>query len=168
MQGRSLLPAPDGISLMFFRPWARRPLAALPVILALVSPELALAQAVQISGAWARATAPQQQEGAVYMSLTSPAGDRLTAVACPEAAGAMLHETMEHGGMSSMQDMDGIDLPPGQTVRLAPRGMHIMLVGLKQKLKPGDRIDVELTFSKAGHETVRVPVQPIGAAGPPG
>jgi copper(I)-binding protein len=127
---------------MFFRPGARRPLAALPVILALVSPELALAQAVQISGAWARATAPQQQEGAVYMSLTSPAGDRLTAVACPEAA--------------------------GQTVRLAPRGMHIMLMGLKQKLKPGDRIDVELTFSKAGHETVRVPVQPIGAAGPPG
>jgi copper(I)-binding protein len=80
----------------------------------------------------------------------------------------MLHSTTEHGGMSGMQDMDGLDLPAGKRVALAPHGMHLMLMGLKHPLVAGGKIDIELDFTNAGRVHVTVPVQPLAASGPPG
>jgi copper(I)-binding protein len=123
---------------------------------------------VSVSGAWARATAPGQTDGVAYMVLESAAGDRLTGAASPGADMAMLHSTTQQGGMSGMQDMDGLDLPAGQNVALAPHGLHLMLMGLKHPLKAGDKLELELDFAKAGKVHVSVPVQPLAASGPPG
>jgi copper(I)-binding protein len=147
--------------------FSANPLYRLIVAAALVAPATAQASQVEITGAWSRATAPQQNEGVVYLSMTSPAGDMLTGASSPDAAGAMLHKTTEMGGMSGMTDMDAIALPAGKTVSLSPHGMHIMLMGLKHPLVAGDRISLSLDFAKAGRETVSVPVQPIGAEGAP-
>jgi copper(I)-binding protein len=129
---------------------------------------LPAAAAVQVSGAWARATAPGQDEGAVYLSVTSTTADRLTAVSSPDAGMAMLHETTQMGGMSSMQDMDGVALPPGKTVTFAPHGMHIMLMDLKHPLTAGSVIGIDLTFEKAGTVHAQVPVEKTTATGPQG
>jgi len=129
---------------------------------------LPAAAAVQVSGAWARATAPGQDEGAVYLSMTSPAADRLTGVSSPDAGMAMLHITTQTGGMSGMQDMDGVSLPPGKTVTFAPHGMHIMLMDLKHPLTAGSVIGVDLTFQKAGTVHAQVKVEKITATGPQG
>ncbi len=123
---------------------------------------------VSISGAWARATAPGQTDGVAYLTLSSAAGDRLTGAESPDAEMAMLHDTTQQGGMSGMQDMDGLDLPAGQKVALVPHGMHLMLMGLKHPLVTGEKLDLELDFAKAGKVHVTVPVQPLGASGPPG
>jgi len=123
---------------------------------------------VSVSGAWARATAPGQTDGVAYMTLESKAADRLTGAASPDADMAMLHSTTQQGDMSGMQDMDGLDMPAGQKVTLAPHGMHLMLMGLKHPLVAGEKLDLELDFAKAGKLHVTVPVQPLGASGPPG
>jgi copper(I)-binding protein len=129
---------------------------------------VAWAQApVSVSGAWARASAPGQTDGAVYLSLYSAAGDTLTGADTPAADMAMLHSTTSKGGMSGMQDMDSLPLPPGKMVTLAPHGMHLMLMGLKKPLKAGQSVDVDLTFAKSGKMHLSVPVQPLSAAGPP-
>ncbi len=128
----------------------------------------AWAQAVQVRGAWARATAPGQDTGVVYLSMTSPVADRLVAVSSPDAGMAMLHATTESGGMSGMTDVDGVAVPAGGTVKLVPHGMHVMLMDLKHGLVAGTEIGLDLKFAKAGVLHVHVPVQPIGAAGPPG
>ncbi len=140
-------------------------LAAASVLLAAATPA---APSVQVSGAWARATAPLQDEAAVYFALASPAGDTLTAVASDDAAGAMLHRSTVRGGMAGMADMDDLALPAGRTVRLEPRGMHVMLTGLKHGLRAGDHVGLTLHFAHAGIVHVSVPVLPIGSAGPPG
>ncbi len=142
----------------------RLPSIALAVLLA--AGAAYAAPPVAVSGAWARATAPMQDEGAVYLSLTSEAGDRLVSVSTPDASGAMLHRTTSGNGMSGMADMDDLDLPAGRTVRLEPRGMHVMLMGLKHPLVAGGVLDMALVFAKAGTVRVRVPVVPIGASGP--
>jgi copper(I)-binding protein len=123
---------------------------------------------VSVSGAWARATAPGQMDGVAYMTLASAAGDRLTGAVSPDAGMAMLHSTTQQGGMSGMQDVDGLDLPAGQEVALAPHGLHLMLMGLKHPLVAGEKLELELDFAKAGKMHVTVPVQPLGASGPPG
>jgi copper(I)-binding protein len=53
-------------------------------------------------------------------------------------------------------------------VALAPGALHIMLMGLKHPLVAGSAVALDLTFTHAGVVHVRVPVQPIGASGPPG
>jgi copper(I)-binding protein len=124
------------------------------------------AASVQASGAWARATAPGQTDGVVYMVLNSGVDDRLIAAATDAAGMAMLHSTRQLGGMSGMADMDGLDLPAHKDVALAPHGMHLMLMGLKHPLVAGEKLDLELDFAKAGRMHVMVPVLPLGASGP--
>jgi copper(I)-binding protein len=121
---------------------------------------------VEVSGAWARATLPHQNEGVAYLTLRSAGGDTLTGVDSPQAGMAMLHQTTQAGGMSSMSDVDSVALPPGQAVALAPGGTHIMLMDLKQPLKPGDTLHLTLSFAHGGKQDVAVPVRPVGASGP--
>lgn len=54
---------------------------------------------------------------------------------------------------------DGVAVAPGTTVKFAPGGYHIMLMGLKQPLKAGDRFPLTLKFAKAGSVTVDVQVE---------
>ena len=45
---------------------------------------------------------------------------------------------------------EGLPIPAGATVELAPGGLHMMFMELKQPLLAGDQIKVKLTFEKAG------------------
>jgi copper(I)-binding protein len=63
-----------------------------------------------------------------------------------------------------MRAIKGIDLKPGATVELQPGGYHVMLEDLKQPLKLGDQIPVQLTFEKAGTVDIKVHVEAMGAA----
>jgi copper(I)-binding protein len=123
---------------------------------------------VVVAGAWARATAPHQDTGVVYLSLTAPHGDTLTDISTPDAGMGMLHRTTHQGGMSGMADVESLALPPGRTVTFSPGALHIMLMELKHPLVAGSAVSLNLTFAHAGVVHVQVPVQPIGASGPPG
>lgn len=136
------------------------------IISLLITPAFAQSP-VAVHDAWARATAPGQTTGAVYMSLTSPAGDTLTGVSSPDAGAAMLHKTTQMNGMSDMSDMDNLPLPAGKKVTLAPQAMHVMLMDLKHPLVAGQNVEVDLTFAKSPGIQVKAPVQPIAASAPP-
>ena len=85
----------------------------------------ALAQTggVEIKDAWARATPGGAENGAAYLTLQSPAGDRLTGVTSPAAKVTQLHEMTNDGGVMKMHEVSAIDLPPGQPVTLKPGGV---------------------------------------------
>jgi copper(I)-binding protein len=63
------------------------------------------------------------------------------------------------GGEMTMREVDGIDIPAGETVALKPGGYHIMLLDLAEPLKEGSAFDVELEFENAGSRTVEVTVR---------
>lgn len=118
-------------------------------------------------GAWARATAPHQDVGAAYFTLTSPAADRLVSVTSPDADMAMLHSESVQGGVMRMRAQpDGIAVAPGAPARLAPGGEHVMLTGLHHPLVAGQSITLHLGFRSGAALDLAVPVRPLGASGP--
>ncbi len=101
------------------------------------------------------------------MTLTSPADDRLMGASSPAAGRAEVHEmTMDGQVMRMREQKDGIALPAGKPVALAPSGYHIMLMDLHEPLVAGQTITVQLRFQHAPPMDLDVRVAPIGAQGP--
>jgi len=126
----------------------------------------AAAAPVSITGAWARASLPHQENTAAYMTLLSAGGDTLTGVDSADAGMVMLHQTTSKGGMSDMSDMESLALPAGKAVALAPGGMHLMVMDVKHPLAAGEKLQLVLHFTHAGDVTATVPVLAATATGP--
>jgi periplasmic copper chaperone A len=125
------------------RPFLRLALAASTWL-----PAAAAAQPVTVNDAWVRAPAPGQKVAAAYMELTSRVNLSLVAVASPAAAAVELHNTAVEGGVMKMRPVGRIELPAGKAVKLAPGGLHAMLVDLKRPLKAGDKVQLTLTVQR--------------------
>lgn len=110
---------------------------------------VARAQPVTVEDAWVRAPAPGQKVAGAYLEIVSRTPLALTGVASASAATAELHSTSMEGGVMRMRPVARIELPAGKVVKLAPGGLHIMLVNLRQPLKPGDRVPLTLTVQGA-------------------
>jgi len=134
--------------------------------LMVASASLAQSTDIQITNAWARATPGGAQAAAAYVTIESPAGDRLTAVSTPAAQKADIHSMTNDNGVMKMRPVDGLDLPAGQAVALKPGGYHIMLTGLAKPLEEGQSFPLTLDFAKAGARQVTVTVEKVGSMGP--
>jgi copper(I)-binding protein len=124
---------------------------------------------VMVSGAFARASAtPAAKAGAVYFTIRNEGetADKLTAVTTDAARTAMLHDNVEENGVVGMRHLDALPVASKETVTLSPKGLHVMLMGLKAPLKKGERLVLTLTFEKAGKIEVDVPVGSVAANGP--
>jgi periplasmic copper chaperone A len=123
---------------------------------------------VEVKDAWARATPGKAENGAAYLTIVSPAADRLVSVSTPVAKKAELHTMTTEGGVMKMRPLAGIDVAPGQPVTLKPGGAHIMLMGLNRPLQAGQSFPLTLSFEKAGQREVTVAIEKPGAMGPGG
>jgi len=132
--------------------YMRHALAAAGAALFLAATASAAERSIAIEGAWARPTPPGAPTGAGYLTIRNhgPA-DRLVAVASPVASRVEVHEMTMEGTIMHMHPLpDGVAVPAGGTVTLAPRGAHLMMIGLKQPLKEGETVPVTLRFQRAG------------------
>lgn len=105
-----------------------------------------------------RATAPGMTATGGYLTIHNDMdkADRLVGVSADFAAKAEIHTMANENGVMKMRPLpDGIEIPAGGMVELAPGGMHLMLMGLKQTLEAGQMLEVELTF--ASGRTLRLP-----------
>lgn len=134
---------------------------------------------IEITGAWARVSPMMVDAGAAYMEITAGEADRLLSVSVDPsvAESAELHETVAVEDEMSSDDMnsddsmdgdqamtmrelaDGLELPAGESVALAPGGYHIMLLGLAEPLVEGETFGLVLDFEKAETRTVAVEVR---------
>ena len=123
---------------------------------------------IQVTDAFARA-AQAGGVGGVFLTIinTGPA-DRLTGAASPAAGKVGLHESANDQGVMKMRPVDGLDVPAGGTVKLAPGGYHVMLMGLKQELTAGGQLPVTLSFQQAGKVEINAIVVKPGAGAPAG
>ncbi len=120
---------------------------------------------LSITQPWTRATPPRAPGGA-YLTISNGGSeaDRLVSVASPRAAKAELHEMKIDGGVMTMRPLaDGIDIPPGQSVVLAPGGLHIMMMKLNAPIMKGEAVSITLIFERAGEITMDFPAAQIGA-----
>lgn len=136
----------------------KRTLQGAAAMLLLAVTGLAAADAVSVEHAWARATRPGQTVGAAYMDLTSQRGARLLAAESPEAGAVEIHSMRMQDGVMEMRMLQQLPLPPGERVRLAPGGLHLMLFDLKRPLREGEQITLTLTLEDHQGQRQRLPL----------
>ncbi len=120
---------------------------------------------------WSRATAPSQKVGAVFMEIKSSTGktDRLIGASSPDADITELHGHIREGDIMRMRRVEGgIEVPAKGSVKLAPGGFHVMLIGLKAPLFEETTIPLTLTFEHAGPVEIEAVVESAGSSGSSG
>lgn len=127
----------------------------------------------RIQDAWARSMiVTPQDEGdtggfntAVYLRIqnTGSSVDHLVEGETPVAKGIELHQSVLAGEVVRMRRVEKLTLPPGELVELRPGGLHLMLLGLRTSLNPGDTFPLTLRFQVAAPSVLRVPV--VGPGG---
>jgi copper(I)-binding protein len=87
--------------------------------------------------------------GAGFLTLANggPQADALVAIETPAAARVEIHQSSMAGGVSRMAKVGQVAVPAGSRVVFAPGGYHLMLMGLKTPLKPGQTFPATLTFA---------------------
>ncbi|WP_025780502.1 copper chaperone PCu(A)C [Brevibacterium sp. VCM10] len=114
------------------------------------------AEALSLDGAWVKAA--DDGMTAVFGELKNNTDRDITLVEAKYADAKMvqLHETEGDGsgGMSMQEKKGGFTIPAGESLDLEPGGDHIMIMGLKKAIKPGEQISLDLVT--ADGDTVEV------------
>jgi periplasmic copper chaperone A len=136
---------------------------ALALFLALAA-GLARADDLTISHAWVRLL-PAGVPAAGYFTAHNAGSKpvRIVGASSPACGMVMLHQTVARNGQTSMEAIDGADVPAGGDLAFAPGGYHLMLMQPKPGLKPGGQIIVTLELS--GGRKLAVPFQLKGPKG---
>jgi copper(I)-binding protein len=106
-------------------------------------------------------TAKTAQTGGGFLTITNNGhvADKLMAVAA-DFPRVEIHTTEMDGDVARMMRVDGVIVPPGETVTFMPGGLHIMFMGLGgDPFEVGEEIPATLTFENAGSVAVRFTVE---------
>ncbi|AOS96780.1 hypothetical protein AUP74_01321 [Microbulbifer aggregans] len=139
-------------------------LIAAALLLATAGVTFAQGTALEIGG-FVRETLPGLSTSAAYLELKNHAreGRSLTGVEIAQSAQALasLHTTVERDGISRMRPVEALAIPAGQSVKMAPGGLHVMLEGVK--LRAGDNLSLRLLFANGEIREVVLPVRGLQA-----
>lgn len=122
-----------------------------------------------ISGAFSRAMLPNAEVAGGYLTIVNGGGDNDVLVgATSEAAETIqLHQMKMEGDVMKMSAVpDGVAIGAGETVVLAPGGLHLMFMGIGKPFKEGECVEVALSFERAGEVPVTLSIGGIAADGP--
>lgn len=138
------------------------------LIFSLLVPTSLHAADVEVTNAWARATAGAGTTGAVYLTVVNHGADNaIIRALSPVAERAGLHGHEMDGDVIRMRPVESVDLPSGATVTFAPGGLHVMLMGLTTPLDEGAWFTLSLELANGDVASTTVMVAGVGAMGPP-
>ncbi len=143
----------------------RTTLFALPMVFGLAGGALAgsASDMVDVNAPYVRAVPPGQPNSAAFMMLKNRDAQAHAVVnASSDVAKVVeLHTHIHEGGMMKMRRIDKIDVPANGMAELKPGGLHVMLIGLKRELAPGQKVAVTLEYEDGSTETVEAPVRKV-------
>jgi periplasmic copper chaperone A len=110
---------------------------------------------------WAPPSLAGARNGAAYLTLMNHGSEpeRLLAISTPVAEAAEIHREEMTDGIMRMRPAGPLSLAPGESVTLAPGGLHVMLLRLKRPLTPGESFPLTLSFDHGGAMTVDATVE---------
>jgi copper(I)-binding protein len=114
----------------------------------LISPPGFAEQDLTLSGAWIRYL-PGSGPMAGYFTLSNGSDQPISIVAASSPAFEQidLHETVERGGETSMQSVEGgVTVAAKDSITFRPGGYHLMLMQRQTAINIGDVIDITLSF----------------------
>ena len=123
-----------------------------------------------VSGVWVRPA--QLLEGdsvavtsAAYFRVDVGEPDRLLRASSDVAVAVEIHLTTREDGVARMRPASPAELAvsPGAPLILSPGGLHVMLLGVRRSLEPGDTVALVLEFDGGA----RIPVSAEVRSSPP-
>ncbi|WP_340151962.1 copper chaperone PCu(A)C [uncultured Sneathiella sp.] len=117
---------------------------------------------------WARASIGMSRPAAAYVTIRNEGQttDILTGIETTVSAMPEVHRMEMKNGVASMGPAGPVEIPANGSVKLAPGGLHVMLMKLQQPLRKGDQFSMTLIFKDAGRVDISVPIYSVGASGP--
>ncbi len=110
---------------------------------------------------WIQAVPPTVSDTAAFMTLTNSGKTPLRLVGASTPVAAMVHPmvtTAKGAGshaMMGMENTSALEVPAGGALVLAPGGNHLMIMGLKRELKPGESVPLTLMI-EPGNRQIQV------------
>ena len=124
---------------------------------------------IVVTQAWSRATPGGSKVAGGYLTIENKgsAPDRLLSASTDAARKIEIHEMAVNDGVMTMRPVGGgLPIEAGRTVKFAPGGLHLMIIGLSAPLGQGDKVPIRLKFENAGEITVSFDVRAMGAPVP--
>lgn len=116
---------------------------------------------LRIENAWVKLAPPGARANAAYVQLYNNSDapiviQSLSATCCAEL---MLHRTRYENDKAIMEHLDQLTVPAQGNVKLAPGGLHIMLLNARKPLQLGEQIELHLYFANGQQQTIHLPVK---------
>lgn len=112
------------------------------------------AAGLEISGAFTRAMLPGARSAGGYMHVTNTGTepDKLLGATTDASQLVRVHASELEGDVMKMSNVeDGLEIPAGGSIELAPGGgHHLMFMGVGTPFKQGECVEVTLQFEHAG------------------
>lgn len=137
-----------------------RTLQRMAALAALVFASTVAQAGVDVRDGYVRAPVPGQNMAAAFMVISNN-GDKplqLVAVKSDVAAELELHGHTNDNGIMRMRKVDSVPVPARGEVRLAPGGLHLMLIGLRKTLVEKQQVAFTLVFADGSEARVEMPV----------
>jgi copper(I)-binding protein len=104
--------------------------------------------------------------GFMAITNTGTEPDRLIGIESDIAAKSEVHESrVDANGVGTMEHVDAIEIPPGETVNLEHGGYHVMFMGLAGPLTEGELHKATLIFERTGRVEIEFQVDPPAGMG---
>lgn len=126
---------------------------------------------IVIETPWTRATPGGARVAGGYMRLTNTGTepDRLIGGSSEMAGRFEVHSMVMDGTVARMAPVEGgLEIPPGESVELAPGGYHVMFMDLERPLTQGETVTGTLVFERAGTIEITWEVAAMGVRSPDG
>lgn len=151
---------------------SRRPRLLAPALLVLLalaglaacghlgaSAEASGGQVTVVGGQVAVPPNPDQAAARFLIQNTTAVDDELVGVSSPDADAVAIHRSeIDPEGRAVMSEVRSLAVPARSEVTFEPGGLHVMLTGLRHRLREGDTVALRLEFAEAGARTVELEV----------
>ncbi|MGA0816670.1 MAG: copper chaperone PCu(A)C [Burkholderiaceae bacterium] len=121
---------------------------------------------LKIEHGYAMETRPGQPNGGAFIEVENRGKrvERLLSVSFPKTVSERgeLHTMKHENGKMIMREVPKFEIPAGGKLKLQPGGDHLMLIGIKEPLKPGSTVKATLQFENAGKVEVDLTVKARG------
>lgn len=130
------------------------------LILLLTFPGGAFAE-LDIHNAWIKNLPPAVPVRAGYMTVRNAQTYAVSIIAIRSAAFASveIHRTIAEDGMMRMEPVPTLVIEPNSTVKLAPGGLHLMMMNPTEPTKPGDLLQIEIELSDGSTQSLNMTVK---------
>ncbi len=112
---------------------------------------------VEVTDATVRVPLPGKNLTSAYflLSNTGSQSRTLVSVTAEFAERAELHRHESVDGMMKMRQVESVEIPPGEQVRFASGGYHVMLFELDRRPRTGDPLHLVLRFDDGSEQAVK-------------